>query len=498
MNARPPGGRQAPRRVVIVGYGLAGARLAERIRERDPGGERVSLTVVGAEPGPAYNRVLLSGVLAGTLTAADTRLHDRDWAARHHVTLRLGAPAVRLDLAARTIVLAGGATVGYDTLVLATGARPWLPPVEGLTGDRGEPAAGVATLRDLDDCLRIERQAGPGVPLAVLGGGVLGVETALGLAGRGARVTLVHPAGHLMERQLDPMAGATLAGLCRAAGVRTLTGQSAVRYYPGEGVKLDDGSFVPAALTVVTAGTRPGVELAARAGLTTDAGIVVDDRLRTTDPRVHAIGDCAQPGRPPAGLARPAWRQAEVLADLLTGADPAARYRPEPAVTRLRAGPVDLTAFGEIRLNPHDTRAGVEVLAFADPARGVYAKLTLSGGDRVIGGVSLGLPDAAARLVELYDGDRPAPADRTALLLGRALPPPVAAEPPETALVCRCNAVTRADLKRAAREDGDPAERAAATRAGTGCGDCLPEVRRLLRRGAPTEGPHEPAEGSDP
>ncbi|RJL34085.1 FAD-dependent oxidoreductase [Bailinhaonella thermotolerans] len=479
----------SPRRVVVAGYGMAAARLAELVRAADPAGERVALTVVGAEPRPAYNRVLLSGVLAGTLTPADIALHDRGWAERNRVGVRLGVPVTGLDRRGRRVRLADGTSLGYDDLVLATGGRPWLPPVEGLSDGRGGPAEGVATLRDLADCLRIRELARPGAPVAVLGGGVLGVETALGLAAAGARVTLIHPAAHLMERHLDRTAGMILARLCRAAGVRTAIGAAAVRHDPGEGVKLDDGSVVPAALTVVTAGTRPETALAARAGLAADGGIAVDDRLRTADPRVRALGDCARAGTPPQGLLRPAWEQAAVLAGLLTGTAPDARYHAGAPVTRLRAGGVDLTAFGETRLETDS--ADAEVISYADPARGMYAKVALDG-DRVIGAIALGLPDAAAALVQLHDDGAPTPADRPGLLLGRALPPAAGPGPdslPGTALVCRCNSVTKAALLRAVRETGgDVAALARATRATTGCGDCLPAVRRLAARRHETEG----------
>ncbi|MEU1882220.1 FAD-dependent oxidoreductase [Streptosporangium sp. NPDC020072] len=470
----------SPRRVVVVGYGMAGARLAELVRERDPRGELVELTVVGAESRPAYNRVLLPGVLDGTMTADGIALHGREWARDNQVRLLLGAVAVRLDRAARVVHLADGPPIGYDALVLATGSRPWLPPVGGLTGERGEPARGVATLRGLDDCARIAAVTGPGVPVAVLGGGVLGVETALALGRRGAGVTLIHPAPHLMERHLDPTAGMILARLCHAAGVRVVTGLTAVRHYPDEGVKLEDGAFVPAALTVVTTGVRPETDLAVAAGLGSAEGVPVDDRLRTADPYVHAVGDCARTGDAPSGLLRPAWDQAAVLADLLTGADPTARYRASPPVTRLRAGDVDLTVFGASHLGLDSREA--EVLGYADPARGTYAKLTLDG-DRVTGAIVLGLPGVGATLTQLYDTGWPAPADRLALLLGRTPPPAVDDDParlPGSTVICRCNSVTKDDLTRAARATGGGVTALVrATRASTGCGDCLPKVRRL-------------------
>jgi assimilatory nitrate reductase electron transfer subunit len=462
------------RDVVIVGYGMAGARLADEIRRRDPAAERVRLTVLGAERHAAYNRVLLSAVVAGGMSPESVRLHDDEWAARHNIDLRLGVDVSRIDREKRCVELGDGSTVDYDALVLATGANPWIPPVEGL-----DAGPGVVAFRSLDDCAKILDAARFGAPVAVLGGGLLGLEAARGLAGRGNQVTVVHPTGHVMERQLDPAAGHVLARQLTTMGVTFRFGATAARYLPGDGLKLDDGSFVPADLVVVAAGVRAETSLAEEAGLTVDRGIVVDDLLRTGDGRIHALGDCARHPGAPAGLIQPAWEQAEVLADVLTGTNAAARYRGTTAVTRLKARGIDLAALGETQVGATDDEA--EVLTFTDPAGGRYGKLVVRE-NRVTGAILLGLPDAAASITQFHDRGTPLPEDRLAVLLGRALPTgttPAAspADLPATSVICRCNNVTKARLIEAWKAGAtDTPALARATRATTGCGGCADTV----------------------
>lgn len=431
------------KRIIVVGHGMVGARFVEDVRRRDPGAQ---LVVIGAEPRPAYNRVLLSTVLAGGLSADAIEIPCAG------AELRLGVTATAIDVAGRVLHTDDDA-LRYDELVLATGSRSFRPPLPGVEHGIG--------FRDLDDCAAIMARARPGAKVAVLGGGLLGCEAARGLAGRGVHVTLVHPAAHLMERQLDPGAGEVLAAAMGRIGVDVRLGVAADAWAQGAGLHLTDGVLVPADVLVVTAGVRAEAGLAAGAGIATDRGVLVDDRLRTSAPHVHAIGDCAQHAGAPAGLVQPGWEQAAVLADLLTGADPAARYRGSRAVTRLKARDIDLATVG-------DSLDAPEVLRFADPTGGRYASLALDG-DRVVGGAMIGLPDAAASMIQLFDSGRPAPSDRLALLLGRALPgAPEAADPgrlPAAAVVCRCNTVTKGELVAAWRAG-------ATTRAGTGCGGC--------------------------
>jgi len=501
---RPERAAVTARHVVVVGYGMAGARLAEEIRLRDPDAERVELTVLGAEPHVAYNRVLLSTVVAGSLDTHAVRLHGPDWGGRHRVDLRLGTGATRIDRGRRRVELTGGRTARYDAVVLATGSRPWIPPTAGLAGEDGRLAAGVLQFRTLEDCERIIAAAGGGVPVAVLGGGLLGLEVARALAGRGNPVTVVHPLRHLMERQLDPAAGRVLARVLAGAGIRFRLGRTAAKYLPGCGLELDDGSQVDAGLVVVCAGVRAETALARDAGLVVRQGVAVDDALRTSDPSVHAIGDCAQYPGTVTGLVQPAWDQAAVLADLLTGADHTARYRGTAAVTRLKARGVELAAMGEVHAEADvdaDPGAGAaaedpEVLCVQDPVRGRYGKLVLRGG-RVTGAILLGLPDAAATVTGFFDQGMPAPADRLALLLGRALPaataPPGPAELPAGAVVCQCNTVTKAHLVAAHRAGAaSVGELVARTRAGAGCGSCRDAVQSLATWLAGRDGDADP------
>jgi assimilatory nitrate reductase electron transfer subunit len=464
---------------------MVGARFAEEVRRRDRHGDRVQLTVFGAETHDAYNRVLLSTVLAGGLTADSVRLRGADWPAEHRVRVCGGVSVTEIDRAARRVRCSDGSSEPYDELVLATGSRAWVPPIDGLMAEDGASLAeGVAVFRDMDDCARILRFAQPGARVAVLGGGLLGLEASRGLVGRGVRVSVLHPVSHLMERQLDAGAGAVLSGTLRRLGVDVRLGVTAKRWSPERGLECDDGSVLSVDAVVVAAGVRPDTGLAERAGITVDRGVLVDDRMCTSDDRVHAIGDCVRHPGTVSGLVQPGYEQAEVLADVLTGTDPSARYRGTPVVTRLKARDIDLAAVGDaLAEDPGD--GSVEVLRLEDAYRGRYAKIVLRG-DRLVGAIMLGVPDAAASAIQLYDSGSPAPSDRLALLLGRTLPTEQLsrgggtaspAQLPSTSVICRCNTVSKGRLVAAWRDGAtDPAALSRATRAGTGCGSCQQAV----------------------
>lgn len=461
--------------VVVVGNGMAGHRLAQSLRARRAD---LPVTVLGAEPRPAYNRVLLSAVLAGASTPEAVELADA------RVDLRLGAQVVGIDTRARRVTLADESVLGYHDLVLATGSRAVIPPVDGLAEPDGSPAPGVVPFRTIEDCQRITELAGRG-PMAVVGGGLLGIEAARGLAGLGVDVTVVHPVGHLMERQLDPGGGSVLAGVLAGLGVRLRLGVAAASWLPAEPRKagsglgvltLTDGSTLDVAGVVVSAGVAPQTWLARSAGLRVSRGVVVDDRMATSVSRVHAIGECAEHRGSCYGLVGPCWEQADVLADLLTGADPAACYTGSALVTRLKARDVDLAAMGEIGAD------GAELVQISDAARGRYGALALRSG-RVTGAVLLGLPEATGPVIQLFDSGAPAPTDRFALLLGRAVGGTVTDSPaqlPARAVICRCNGVSKGELVTAWSEGArEPAALAAATRATTGCGSCADAVDGL-------------------
>ncbi|MER7083236.1 assimilatory nitrate reductase (NADH) beta subunit [Saccharopolyspora kobensis] len=431
-------------RLVVIGNGPAAHRLVERLRARGRSGP---IAVLGEEPHHAYNRVLLGSVLAGELPAEAVRLPDVD------AEVRLGVTATGIDRDRRVVRTGTGDEIGYDVLVLATGSRPRLPEIPGLV-----------PLRTLADCERIGGAAGP---LAVLGGGVLGVEAARALVARGHEVTLVHSQPHLMERQLDPAGGRLLADRLGELGIGIRSG-NAVAHRSGR-LLLDSGEEVPARLVIACTGVVPETALAVLAGLAVRRGVVVDDQLRTSDPRIHAIGDCAEHDGSTPGSIASAWEQAEVLADVLCGGN--AGYPGSRAVTRLKARGVELVSIGVL------DGADAEVVTLSDPARGRYAKLALRD-ERIAGAVLLGFPAAIASVTQLHDRDLPVPADRLALLLGT--PAAVPGELPVEAVICRCNNVTRKSLT-AAWQGGarSVAELARATRATTGCGGCADDVASL-------------------
>ena len=459
--------------VVVVGNGMAGARLVGELRGSD---RRVPITVFGAEKSQPYNRVMLSNVLAGASGPGDIRLTAPGWYADNDVDARLGVPVTGIDRAARTVTSADGRVTPYETLVLATGSAPVVPPLPGLD------AEGVVVFRTIDDCRTILRHAATARSAVVVGGGLLGLEAARGLAGRGLPVTVVHRPGHLMDRQLDPEAGAVLRRVLGGLGIGTFLGArvAAARSAGGRvtGVELDDGTVLDTDLVVLACGVRPETGLASAAGLTVGRGVLVDDRLRSVDdPHVHAIGECAQHEGTVYGLVAPAWEQARVVADVLAGQD--ARYTGSRMVTRLKAAGIELATMGETGLGDDEA----EVLRFTDPTRGTYKKIVIKD-ERLVGAILLGETGTAGLLTQLYDRAAPLPPDRLHLLfegMGAGTVVDTPTRIPDAATVCQCNNVTKGRIRRS-WEAGARAvpDVAAETRATTGCGGCRDTVAGIL------------------
>ncbi|MER6785616.1 FAD-dependent oxidoreductase [Streptomyces sp. NPDC000658] len=390
-------------RVVVLGAGLAGVRLARRLGELG-----VPALLVGDEEHRPYNRVLLAEVLAGRYSPDVIALPAPAGPVRAKVT--------GIDRDRRVLACADGSQIAYGTLVLATGSNPVLPPLRGLfTPDHVLPE-GVHAFRTMDDCLGLSKAVRPGVRVIVIGGGLLGVSAARALAVRGAQVVLAQQAERLMERQLDPNAsrlvrrhledlGVEVHTECRVRDVRCLGG--AVR-----SVEMADGYALDADLVVLACGVSPRAGLARDAGIAVHKGVLVDDELRTSDPHVRAIGDCAQHDGTVYGLAAPALEQADVLAASLAG-DPDARYTGTRALTRLTlAGnsAFDLAAFGETEPRPGD-----DVVQLADATRGTYRKVVVRD-DRLVGGVLVGELGTVGALARAWEGAEPLPSDGGPLL----------------------------------------------------------------------------------
>ncbi|WP_431991172.1 NAD(P)/FAD-dependent oxidoreductase [Streptomyces albogriseolus] len=391
-------------RVVVIGSGLAGVRLARRLGELG-----TPVTLIGEEEHPPYNRVLLAEVLAGRYRPEVIALPAPAELVRARVT--------GIDRDRRTAVCADGSEISYARLVLATGSNPVLPPLRGLFTEDRELPRGVHAFRTLDDCLGLSAEVRPGVRAVVIGGGLLGVSAARALAVRGAQVVLAQQSERLMERQLDPAASALvrrhLTGLgvevhteCRVRDVRCVGG--AVR-----SVEMADGYALDADLVVPACGVHPRVSLAQAAGLDVAKGVVVDDELRTSDPYIHAVGDCVQHAGTVYGLATPALEQADALAALLAG-DTAARYTGTRSLTRLTLtgpdSPFDLAAFGETEVLPGD-----DVVQLADATRGTYRKVVVRD-DRLVGGVLVGELGTVGALARAWEGAEPLPSDGGPLL----------------------------------------------------------------------------------
>ena len=449
--------------VLVVGAGMTGHRFVDELVRRDADG-RFAVHVVGGEEYEPYNRVLLSEVVAGRAAWAALglpRLPSR-------VRLQRGRAAVRLDRASRTVRLDDGSSLAYDRLVLATGARAFVPPLRGLeTSPRH-----VHTLRDLDDTRAVVARAANARHAVVLGGGVLGLEAACGLAARGLAVTLVQRDDRLMPGDLGEAASAALVAALQRLGidVRTRTGvDEAISAY-GElvAVRLDDGSLLSTDLLLVSCGVRPESGLAQDAGLPVENGVVVDGTLASpADDRVHAVGDCAQEPGVASGLVAPGWEQAERLAALLTGTAPPSA-RGGGADIRLKAVGIDLVVLGR-----RPGADGDRVVTVDDPGTGRHAALVLHG-ERLVGATCLGMPSVAAELSVALDRGTPLPADPLALLLPeRRTEEATPVRMPAGTTVCRCNDVSKQDVVDAWEGGARTVDAVAdATRATTGCGGC--------------------------
>ena len=384
-------------RVVVIGAGLAGVRLARRLGELG-----TPVTLVGEEEHRPYNRVLLAEVLAGRYTPDVIALPAPAALTRARVT--------GIDRGARTVACADGSKIAYDTLVLATGSNPVLPPLRGLFTADHELPKGVHAFRTMDDCLGLSEAVRPGVKAVVIGGGLLGVSAARALAQRGAQVILAQQSERLMERQLDPSASKLVRRHLGDLGVEVHTELRVrdVRCVGGavRSVEMADGYALDAEIVVLACGVHPRVGLAQTSGLDVRKGIVVDDELRTSDPHIHAIGDCAQHDGTVYGLATPALEQADALAELLAGRTNA-RYTGTRSLTRLTLTgqtAFDLAAFGETEALPGD-----DVVQLADATRGTYRKVVVRD-DRLVGGVLVGELGTVGALARAWEGAEPLPA----------------------------------------------------------------------------------------
>lgn len=460
-------------KLVVIGAGMASGRMLEQLF--DAGGN-FDVTLFNAEPRGNYNRLMLSPVLSGEKTYAQIVTHDADWYAAKGVDCRFGEPVVRIDRANK-VVYSNVGGVPYDALVIATGSAPFIVPVPG------KDLPGVCAYRDLDDTNKMIAASLPGTKAVVIGGGLLGLEAAAGMAARGAEVTVIHLMGHLMERQLDPAAGYLLQKDLERRGIR-IHCKGATKAILGsdrvEAVLLDDGTVYPADLVCMAVGIRPEVRLANDAHLDVGRGITVDDQLRTSDPAIFALGECVEHDKQLFGLVAPLYDQAKVLAATLLGEE--AAFKPVQTATKLKVTGVDLFSAGDFADGP-----GREDIVFRDPGRGIYKRLILEG-ERLLGAVMYGETADGSWFFDLIKQGKDITDLRDTLIFGPAFQggasanplAAVAALPPE-AEICGCNGVCKGKIVTAIEGGATTLDAVRGlTKASASCGTCTGLVEQVM------------------
>lgn len=355
-------------KLVMIGNGMAGVRTLEELLKLSD--ELYDITVFGAEPHPNYNRIMLSPVLAGEQDFTDIVLNDLDWYSRHGINLLLGRRVVKIDRVRRRVIADDGTEAVYDRLLIATGSRPYRLPIPGNDLDGVIGYRDIADTRQMIDTATTHRRA------VVIGGGLLGLEAANGLAMRGMQVTVVHHGKSLLERQLDKTSGDLLQKaleqrnltFCLNAHTAQLLGDEQGRVRE---VRFTDGSSITADLVVMAAGIRPETALAEQAGLPCDRGILVNDTLQTFDPRIYAIGECVSHRGIAYGLVAPLFEQARVCANHLAQLG-FARYQGSVTSAKLKVTGIDLFSVGDFLGGE-----GTESITYSDPISGVYKKLVI-------------------------------------------------------------------------------------------------------------------------
>jgi nitrite reductase (NADH) large subunit len=394
--------------LVIVGNGMAAARLVDELTKAAQG--RYAIAVIGDEPRLAYNRVLLSSVLAGETASHDIELRPASWWRDRGVTLKYGCIATEIDVGRRELKIANEESVGFSRLVLATGSVPLrlnLP---------GAELAGVHTFRDSRDVDLLLTLAARKKRVVVVGGGLLGLEAAYGLAKAGAPVTLLHLMDRLMERQLDAPAAELLKTLVERKGIKILLNANTGRLCGEtqiEGVELTDGRRIDADAVIFAAGIRPNIALAKDARIPVNRGIVVDDVMQTGAPDIFALGECAEHRGICYGLVEPAYEQARVLAQHLAGK--AASYGGSVVATNLKVSGVSVFSAGDFA-----GAAGSEAIVLNDARSGTYKKLVISDG-RLTGAVLVGDVGDALWYLELIRTQEPIAGIRNRMMFGRSL-----------------------------------------------------------------------------
>ena len=481
-------------KLVVIGNGMAGARTVEEILARG-GGEQFQITMFGDEPYGNYNRILLSNVLNGTQDPADIFLNPLEWYTENSVTLHTPARVTRIDRARKEVTSDDGQTTPYDKLLIATGSRPFVPPMEGLQTPEGDPKHGVFVFRTIDDCHKIAGYANKCRKAAVIGGGLLGLEAARGLLNYGVEVHVIHLAPWLMNNQLDAAGGKILTSIMEKMGVHVHLEKATAAVLGDDsvtGLKFKDGSVLDCDMVIISTGITPNNELARNCGLTVERAIVTDNQMRSVDdPDVYVVGECAQHRGRVYGLVAPLWEQGQALADHITGRNENAAYHGSKIATKLKVMGVELASMGVTEASDEKD----EVVIFSEPKRGTYKKLIIRDGI-LIGAMMLGDLNKVAYLMQAFDRGTPLPEERLSLLFDIGAPSVEATmlEMPDTAQICNCNGVSKGQIRKCV-EGGKRSLKMVmeATRAGMGCGSCKKLVQEVVEWAAEGQVEEDPS-----
>ncbi|MEN9358898.1 MAG: hypothetical protein RL095_433 [Verrucomicrobiota bacterium] len=463
--------------LIVVGNGMVGHKFCERF-SASPAAAEWNLIVFGEEPRPAYDRVHLSEYFAGR-SVEDLTLGSKAWYAERGIELRCGERILALDRERQCVVSDQGAELHYDALVLATGSAPFVPTVPGVN------LKGIFVYRTIEDLDAIRACAHESKTCAVIGGGLLGLEAAKAAQDLGLKTSVVEFAPRLMPRQLDEGGGAMLLGVIKSRGIEVLLNRNTKHFVDKngavDGLEFVDGSALQADMVIISAGIRPRDELARSFGLEVGprGGIQVDDAMRTSDAKIYAIGECALHRGMIYGLVAPGYQQADVAAAQILGRD--VRFNGADLSAKLKLIGTDVASFGNIE--PKEAHYDLVV---ADRSKGVYKKIFVTAdGKRLLGGILVGDASDYGSLLQLYLNAMPLPAEPLALIAPAVAGGGHSSGPldlPDTATICSCENVSKATICAAIDSGcGKVPELKKCTKAGTGCGGCVPLVTDLLK-----------------
>lgn len=484
-------------KLIVIGNGMAGMRTVEELLKLSP--DKYDITVFGAEPHGNYNRIMLSPVLSGEKTIQEIMINDLDWYEKNNIRLHCGPgkQVVSIDRRQQKVISADGTTASYNRLLIATGATPFIIPLPG------HQLKGVIAFRDIADVETMLAAAKVKKNAIVIGGGLLGLEAANGLAKQGMTVTVVHNVDTLMNRQLDHPSAQLLRKSLEDKGLRFKIGSASKEILDdGQGnaksLVFADGEEIPADIIVMTAGIRPNIALADKSGVYCEKGIVVNDTLQTFDPKIYAVGECIQHRGDLFGLVAPIWDQAKVCANHLAGFG-IGIYKSLATSTKLKVTGIDLFSAGEFQSNEDS-----DDIVFQDPKRGIYKKVVIKE-DKIVGAVMFGDTLDGSWYFQLMKDQTNIADFRDTLLFGQAhigdsghAGLSNAANMPDNAEVCGCNGICKGDIVKAITSNNlyTLDEVRSVTKASASCGSCTGLVEQILV--ATVGGDYEPASGVKP